>query len=354
MSNVFLDYLSFTWCPDELAGIRRLAAAGNQNFAKFLENREKSNPVIDIDFLESDCVEHVMTFCMVTCKDVFKGCDFSTEDLWEETFDMRPRVKGMFGYRKSWDLYINKQPIGVAACGAKNGGCYISFTGSGCSLLDMSKVYKQIRDLPLIKITRTDPAFDDYQGIYSVDHAFDQWKQGGFTLNGRAPKCQWIMSGGELGSDGEVEYNGGRTFTVGNRANGKMCRIYEKGKQMGRVDSNWTRWEVELRSTDREIPLDILLRPEDYLIGAYPCLSFVQMYQPVEQPTRIKTKKKQIKTAYENSVVYARRNVGRLINVMRDSKGLSDSEIVAQLSSLDPYSVPLKLQRALGAHIPES
>lgn len=360
MDSIIHDYLSITWCPESLAPIRKLAAKGhNSSISKVLANFDatkaalKKAPIMDIDFLESDCVEHLMTFCRVTSKDIFQGCKYTTDDLWEEMFTLHPRNSGMFGYRKSWDMYLNGQAIGVAACGAKNGGCYISFTGAGTALLDMAKVHQQIQYLPMIRITRVDLAFDDYQGIYSVDHAFDQWKLGNFKAKqgGINPKSGWIMSDGTLTDDGDVTYEGGRTFTVGKRINGKMCRIYEKGKQQGKVDSNWTRWEVELRSKDREIPLDILLRPEDYFVGAYPVLAFVQMYVPVEQVTRVTTRKKKVKTVYDNSVIHARRSVGKLINVMRSSREMSDSEIVAALTSIDPCAVPSRLKQANGAFI---
>src|SRR5438309_783047 len=60
----------------------------------------------------------------------------------------------------------------------------------------------------------------------------------------------------------------GCTFYVGARANGKMFRGYEKGRQLGDAQSNWFRVEVEFRAKDRLIPLDVLTDPTPYLAGS--------------------------------------------------------------------------------------
>lgn len=58
----------------------------------------------------------------------------------------------------------------------------------------------------------------------------------------------------------------------------KMFRGYEKGKQLGDIDSSWFRGEIEVGADDKHfIPLDILINPTDYFCGAYPyCLELVE------------------------------------------------------------------------------
>jgi hypothetical protein len=52
--------------------------------------------------------------------------------------------------------------------------------------------------------------------------------------------------------------------------------VYEKGKQLGDLDSPWVRYEGEFKaSTRKELPLDMLRDPAAYLIGAYPVLRFI-------------------------------------------------------------------------------
>jgi DNA relaxase NicK len=48
---------------------------------------------------------------------------------------------------------------------------------------------------------------------------------------------------------------------VGKRKNGKLLRVYEKGKQLGDESSPWVRWELELHNRDRVIPWEVLLEP---------------------------------------------------------------------------------------------
>ncbi|MDD2870346.1 replication initiation factor domain-containing protein [Neomegalonema sp.] len=141
------------------------------------------------------------------------------------------------------------------------------------------------------KITRVDLAHDDYTGKnYSVDKAHKDYLDGLFKLahGGRSPRME------RRNWDNPHE---GRTFYVGTREGGKLLRVYEKGKQLGGQDSNWVRIEVELHSTHRQIPLEILLSCGDYLAGAYPALSWI-----CEEQSRIKTFLKSAKTTLEKSL----------------------------------------------------
>ena len=98
-----------------------------------------------------------------------------------------------------------------------------------------------------------------------------QWRDAGeFAANGRPPRSKLID---DLGS-GE-----GKTLYVGNRKNGKLCRVYEKGRQLGNPSSPWVRVEVEFRNKSRVIPWDTLINPGHYLAGAYPCFAYLSHTQ---------------------------------------------------------------------------
>ena len=153
------------------------------------------------------------------------------------------------------------------------------------------------------KITRCDVAHDDFEGErINIDQARQWQSEGGYISNGRAPKVTEIIN-----HDATV----GNTFYVGKRENGKMLRIYDKGKEQGQPDSPWVRAEVEFRAKDRHIPWDILKHPGQYLAGAYPCLSFINQLQDV-----IKTAKASFSVSYEKMVTWTRRACGRAINAM--------------------------------------
>jgi phage replication initiation protein len=117
----------------------------------------------------------------------------------------------------------------------------------------------------------------------------------------------------------------GRTFEVGRRKNGKLIRIYEKGKQLGDATSPWVRWEVELHNTDRVIPWDVLARPSEFIRGAYPCLDWV-----AGTGERIKTIRQEDTIGYDRLVQHTRLTSGRVLNVMLERCG-STEEVFAQL-----------------------
>ena len=169
------------------------------------------------------------------------------------------------------------------------------------------------------KITRIDIAYDDLEGQHGgVGAAVGWYKAGGFCAGGRMPSvCQhgdWI--------------NGhSRTLEVGKRENGKLLRVYEKGHQLGAQDSHWVRYELELRSKDRDIPVSALLYRDEVLAGSYPALEFVLNVRPVSIPTVIK---RRLRTTIDKLTGCASVAYGRLINVM-SGIGMSASEIVDTL-----------------------
>lgn len=351
---IILDWFSFTFCPKEMLQVRHLSAA-EQNlprgerrpFTKILEDYIASKPDIEFDFLDTSCVRAMTDFLMGCSKNfISAGDDYKTADAWEECFQLRERPFGKFGYKRSWDMYFNGHVIGTAAAGAKNHGCYISFSGTGCTLIDFKKLHDKIKPLPMINITRVDLALDDYAGKYSVDYFEKCWEEEQFKNpnGGPNPVCGVVKSGGKR-VKGVTTFEGGFTFYVGNREAGKLFRAYEKGRQLGDPNSKWVRTEVELHSKYRELPLDIMLNPDSYFVGSYPVLEGLEVDA---EPTRIKTLKKKVAITYERSVSSAKKTYGALVNLMRE-RGLNDSDIVSALIHRDASSVPKSISMAYGA-----
>jgi phage replication initiation protein len=102
-------------------------------------------------------------------------------------------------------------------------------------------------------------------GYPSVDDAVQFYLTDQFTAGGNKPSCS--QQGNWIEADGS-----GRTFYVGKRKNGKLLRVYEKGKQLGDNTSPWVRWELELHNRDRIIPWDVILEPGKYLAASYACM----------------------------------------------------------------------------------
>ena len=146
--------------------------------------------------------------------------------------DFGPALKrsgGLHGYTESFILGETKA---IFAYGGQSGTAFLSLTGESCALIsDWLRFVNLFKDGLKGRITRWDGAVDVYDGIPSVDDARTLYEAGKFNAGGRKPLCS--NSGNWTDSDDEK----GRTFYVGSRKNGKLIRIYEKGKQLGDPES---------------------------------------------------------------------------------------------------------------------
>lgn len=204
----------------------------------------------------------------------------------------------------------------------------VDLNATGCAKIkDWPKLQQWMQEYKAV-ITRVDAAHDDFKGeTVSIQKALEWDDQGLFNMNGRPPETRLIDDRGS---------NKGKTLYVGDRSSVKFCRVYEKGKQLKDKESPWTRLEVEFKKGKRVIPLDILTNPSVYLAGAYPCTAFLSELQE-----RIKTVKKAAGLMYKNLVAQAKKQFGRLINVMiRVEAG----DYVAVIDSLSRGGTPKSLQ----------
>lgn len=139
---------------------------------------------------------------------------------------------------------------------------------SVCALVPIWHTVQQWGKSIGAKITRIDLAHDDFLGeTVNIEKAKAWYYEGGFTSNGRPPAAKFID---DMGS------GKGKTLYIGKRQNGKMLRIYEKGRQLGDSSSPWVRVELELRGKNRLIPWDAVNSPATYLAGGYLLWSLVE------------------------------------------------------------------------------
>lgn len=239
---------------------------------------------------------------------------------------MTDRGKGWFGYAKLFDL----EGYGILACGGESqrGSLHVELNARGCAhVADWQKI-QEWGEIHGATITRVDLAHDDFEGErFSVQVARDWLEAGEFGANGRPPAAKLID---DLGS------GQGKTLYIGNRKNGKLTRVYEKGKQLGDPASTWTRLEVELRNKGRVIPWEVVTRPGHYLAGAYPCLSFLSAVQE-----KIRTITKAVTVTLSSAVHHARQSVGKLVNVLhRKYQG----DTVKVVSDLIREGIPRRLE----------
>lgn len=247
---------------------------------------------------------------------------------------MQELRRGLHGYLYSYAF----EHGGVRyAFGGQGNTAFLSLPGEGCALVSRwDQLTELLRDQFGARITRWDGAVDDLEGVHTVNEAVSLYLAGTFNCGGRKPSCE--QKGNWIEPDGS-----GRTFYVGKRRNGKLLRVYEKGKQLGQRDSPWTRWEVELHNTDRVIPWDVLKDPARFVAGAYPALSWV-----TEIGDRIPTLRRTDSISYKHIVYFARLAYGRLVGTMLKREGSADA-VVGKLSR---PGVPerLALTEKLGMH----
>ncbi|CAJ0814578.1 hypothetical protein LMG19087_02149 [Ralstonia wenshanensis] len=199
---------------------------------------------------------------------------------------MKPSARGFRGYESSHDLmaFVDGEAIrlGIVACGGESvgGTMLVDLSGQGCVVVqDWTAVYATMQDLDA-RITRCDLAMDFCQGEVSIDQVEQMYFAGEFNAGGRIPKYRRVESG-----VANAEASGGRTFEIGRRVNGKMLRAYEKGRQLGKQDSEWLRIEIEFGNKDRVIPHEIVTRRDHYFAGAYKALEAFMAADPQRVPT---------------------------------------------------------------------
>lgn len=192
-------------------------------------------------------------------------------------------------------------------------------------------------------ITRIDLAHDDFDGArVSPDWAEAQWLAGGFT------KCSGKHPNIERAGNWHLPTGAGRTLYVGSRKHSSLfVRTYEKGKEQGDPTSNWCRAEIEIKNSDRVIPFDILVRPSDFFIAAYPAFLFLQGFRTPER-IKVKQKKAHIGVAAAKSTI--KHQFGKYLRVLRDLHDGDSAALLDQLVCDDPTAWPVRLKElAMGS-----
>lgn len=258
--------------------------------------------------------------------------------------DLKP--VGYLAYENSCNLYridpdtLEKISIGIAAWGGNGGRVFISFSGQGCVWFQhLQDMYNDLVSLNS-RLTRVDLALDFFNGEYPVEMCKSIYDEGKFVSRGGKPKHTMI---GDWNDSNRTF--GGRSFYVGARDSGKMLRVYEKGRELGAKHSAWTRWELELRNKDREIPLDVIIKPFPYFVGGYKALEELFGSYCSDVPYLIPTQQKKGEIILANAVHYGKTAYGPLLKSFKDA-GISAEQIV-QLFTDGVKSSPRRLSPSL-------
>lgn len=246
------------------------------------------------------------------------------------------RDGGMNFYQESWVL---GDDFGFVCFGGQRATMLVTLNGQGCTnalagwQIRLHEFLSKTAVRP--SISRIDLAHDDLEGAYlSVDWADAQYDLGGFKAKrgGGQPNIEHV-------GNWKRPTGAGRTLYIGVRSSGKFCRFYEKGKKEGDASSPWCRVEVEFKSCDRIIPLDLLLDPSQYFAGAYPCFAEFAHYPTV---SRLELKQKTAEVVMDKAISTTRHQYGKYLRVFRELYG--DKDALDKVVNPDKEAWPKRLK----------
>lgn len=169
------------------------------------------------------------------------------------------RGYGRFNYHDSAPLYAyndaGRVELGSLYFGGNESTVFIQINAHGCkhvfSGTSPEHLYKWFTHLGITSINRLDLCVDDFDDVFTVEHAYTDYKDDAF-YRGR----------GRRSSVYEYTIGAKEILTVGSREAMIFWRIYNKALEQG-IDITWNRSEVELKG----VPVDILLDIQGYFTG---------------------------------------------------------------------------------------
>lgn len=270
----------------------------------------------------TDEVDFMFGMNLIPDEEIIDRVSFKCEEIFGFGIT-KQRQTGANFYQRS---YVLGQGCGMVCHGGQRSTVLVMLSGEGCAAAKEGWE-KRLYDFlckcgARAKLTRVDLAHDVYDGkSYSVDRADADFDAGLFNCGGRDPNHEyrgnWKKPNGK-----------GRTIYVGNRENGKFCRVYEKGRQLGDKNSEWVRVEVEMKSVSRILEYEILLYPGRYLAASYPAFAWISAHQE-----RILTTQKKTQITYASMCRWAKTQIGAVVNVMMEIEGGAE-QVVQKLIKL--------------------
>lgn len=279
--------------------------------------RGESAQMAQVDWLHATWDGHIISReAVVGMLGAFMGRPVRALSASHGRFGFESRLDLLAGVGSSW------VPVGCIAYGGEHqrGREMLQLTGGGCGLVkDWPSLAQLLEDLEAT-ITRLDLAVDLLDGAITVDEAVEWYREERFGTGGRRPSCHvagdWVGDGKE-----------GRTFYVGRATNGKLLRVYEKGRQLGQADSPWVRFEVQFGSRDRVIPKRALVERDACFAGAYAVLETVL---PVASE-RIETERTRGEISMADLLFWMRRSYGRVLHTAVEQFGFDPATLVEEV-----------------------
>ncbi|KGR37931.1 replication protein [Xanthomonas vasicola] len=208
-----------------------------------------------------------------------------------------------FNYQRSAMLIDETSSVCGRIGVADTGEVCISLTGQGCSNVPSWPYAERIAQDLGAHLTRVDIAIDDHTGKwFDVQQFRDAYHDGAFTMNGRPPHAKHISDEGN---------DKGCSFYVGQKGHKELC-IYEKGKQLGDPESDWTRCELRLYAKRIDLPLGALVDPGKYFASAYTVLADLV----IGELTRLELKERMVNPSVKAMIDFIDTQAGTALRVL--------------------------------------
>lgn len=189
-------------------------------------------------------------------------------------FEVFPEVrKGHDFYRFRWSIVRGTEEcawVGYLASGdsprqaSQSKTIHANIYGSATTFAEPGwndRIASICEDLKAV-LTRCDLALDFFDGISGgMERIKADYMAGLCDSGGKRLKCNMV---------GDWANGKGRSFYLGSKEAGKQTNVYEKGFQLfGEKDaSSWMRVELRYGNKLRELPIEMLRRPQDHFAGA--------------------------------------------------------------------------------------
>lgn len=246
----------------------------------------------------------------------------------------KENASGRNFYERSFNLEYN---TGFVCIGGQNNTISITLNGTGCTFGKLGWEFHLFSWLAMwaenVKITRVDLAHDDFIGLYDLDFFDKQESINGFSFgSGRPPFV-------EKRGNWKRPNKKGRSLYIGSSQSSKLTRIYEKGKQLGDCESSWVRTEVQYRSNDYLIELDVLVSPDKYFLASYPCF---HVFDDEQNPQKFDTVEKEQLITFDRALEITKHQFGRYIHFFRQVYK-DDKLTLDVLTDINNKSVPERI-----------
>lgn len=311
----------------------------------FLPHREKSGGLVAFQKTKIDWLGF-------TSEAPVEAIRLGLEVLWPNV-TFANKLGGIPGFPVAQLIIVDGVQYGLLGYGAlTHSRSFVSLPGTGCKTLtnEMLEITYEMLVLLDARLSRLDICLDLYKGERSIDHVLFCYQRGDFrSKKGGSNPCKKD----HFGVDGKGN-NLGRTVYIGARGGEKMLRAYEKGLEVyahlpddlremsesralvfnledKEFADSWLRLEVEFsrQKKERDLPLEMLVKRDEYFAGAYPYCADALGVGDGLRPVTLKT---DLEVDFIKLIGNAKRSYGSLVHTMKEL-GFTDADVVVYLSS---------------------